>query len=378
MTATGSRPVVALREHVSRSGAVIGHAELDSPSTLNALSLEMVDALTPALTAWQQDERVACVLLTGAGDRAFCAGGDVQALYRAMLVNEAAGEPVDGYPDRFFEREYRLDYLLHTFAKPVIAVGHAIVMGGGLGLFSGSQFRVATERTRVALPEVTIGLFPDAGGTWLLRNLPRGLAAFIGMTGASVNATDALAGGVATHSVAFEAHGTVLDRLLAVDLDGTKADVMAIEEALARLPTPPLPPGESAPLGPDFDLSGSYADVAGRVDAFAGRSAWFDRGIATMQRGCPTSVGIVIEQLRRAPTLDLDDCFRLELDVATHCARFDEFREGVRALIIDKDNQPNWRYASVAELDPAHVAAHFASPWAQHPLRDLGAVGATS
>jgi enoyl-CoA hydratase/carnithine racemase len=115
MTATGSRPVVALREHVSRSGAVIGHAELDSPSTLNALSLEMVDALTPALTAWQQDERVACVLLTGAGDRAFCAGGDIQALYRAMLVNEAAGEPVDGYPDRFFEREYRLDYLLHTF-----------------------------------------------------------------------------------------------------------------------------------------------------------------------------------------------------------------------------------------------------------------------
>jgi len=361
-----------LFEHATESGHVLAEARLNSEPTLNALSLPMIEILGPALRRWAADPAVVAVLLTGSGDRAFSAGGDIQALYRAIVKNHAAGRVVDDYPFRFFEQEYRLDYQIHSFAKPVISLGHGVVMGGGLGVFSGARHRIVTEKSRIALPEVTIGLFPDAGATWLLRNMPAHLATFLGVTGAHMNGADALASGVATHQVAAAARPEVLQRLLRLDWQGHRAqDDAAITVCLEQLPAAPLPPRQVDDVPASLHPRGSVLEVAERVRALGGRSPWIDAAIAAMNRGCPTSVGIVVEQLHRAPALGLADCFRLEMVVATHCAHHADFVEGVRALIIDKDNQPRWRFATIEVLPEAYVAEHFEPPWSSNPLEDI-------
>jgi enoyl-CoA hydratase/carnithine racemase len=363
---------VLLFEHVAQSGHVIAEARLNSEATLNALSLPMIEILGPALTRWGRDPAVVAVLLTGAGERAFSAGGDIQALYRAIVRNHAAKAVVDDYPFRFFEQEYRLDYQIHTFSKPVVSIGHGVVMGGGLGVFSGARFRLVTERSRIALPEVTIGLFPDAGATWLLRNMPEHLATFLGTTGASINGADALALGIATHSVSAATRGEVLERLRSVRWQGDREqDDRSIAAVLEQLPAAELPARQVDDVPASLHARGSIQEVAARVRDLAGRSAWIDAAIGAMDRGCPTSVGIVVEQMQRARSLDLADCFRLEMVVATHCATEPDFAEGVRALIIDKDNRPKWRFPSLEALPDEYVAGHFVAPWSRNPLDDL-------
>jgi enoyl-CoA hydratase/carnithine racemase len=370
-TNDASSPLL-LFEHRMDAGHVVAEARLNSESTLNALSLPMIDILMPALERWQQDDAVVAVLLTGAGARAFSAGGDIQALYRAMVKNHQAGTVVDDYPFRFFEHEYRLDYRLHTYPKPLISIGQGVVMGGGLGVFSGARWRIVTETSRIAMPEVSIGLFPDAGATWLMHDMPRHLATFLAMTGAHMNATDALGAGVATHAVAQSERHAVLDRLRQVAWQGRAGDDAAlVQRCLDGLARPELPAGQMDDVPESLGPDGTLLEVVERVRSLTGKSGWIDKGIATMNRGCPTSVGIVVSQLQRLPGLDLGDCFRLEMVVATHCANNPDFAEGVRALIIDKDNRPRWRYPTLETLPDAYVAAHFEPPWQQHPLHDL-------
>jgi enoyl-CoA hydratase/carnithine racemase len=361
-----------LFEHPASAGYVLAEARLSSEATLNALSLPMIDILTPALRRWAADERVVAVLVTGSGERAFSAGGDIQALYHAMVRNHRAGEHVDDYPDRFFEREYRLDFLLHTFRKPVVSLGHGIVMGGGLGVFSGARFRVVTGQSRIAMPEISIGLFPDAGATVLLGRLPVHVATFLAMTGSHINAADALAIGLGTHAVAAAERHRVAERLLGAPWTGrAAADCEVAAGALSDLPGAGLPALQIDAVPDELHPDGSAAEVAARIQALAGRDNWIDRGLATLRRGCPASLGIVTEQLRRAPGLSLADCFRLEMVVATHCARRSDFAEGIRALIIDKDNAPRWQHGSPQDLPADYVAGHFVSPWPQNPLHDL-------
>ena len=191
--------------------------------------------LAAALVQWRDDPAVAMVYLRGAGDRAFCAGGDIQALYRSCKANREAGRRVDSYAEDFFEREYRLDYVLHTFPKPVLCYGHGVVMGGGLGLLAASRFRVVTPKSRVAMPEITIGLFPDAGGTTLLSAMPGSLGLFLGLTGTHFRGGDARALGLGTHLIADDAGPALEAALRGMTLpqgnDGEAA--MALGKALA-------------------------------------------------------------------------------------------------------------------------------------------------
>ncbi|MFW6094426.1 MAG: enoyl-CoA hydratase/isomerase family protein [Pseudomonadota bacterium] len=363
---------VLLFEHATASGHVLAEARLNSEATLNSLSLPMIEILAPALGRWAGDDRVVGVLLTGAGDRAFSAGGDIQALYNAMVRNHAAGEVVDDYPFRFFEAEYRLDYRIHCYPKPVVSLGHGVVMGGGLGVFSGARHRLVTEKSRIAMPEVTIGLFPDAGGTWLLRNMPRHIATFVGVTGAQMNGADALEVGLATQGIPAAERPRVLETLLAADWRGDPGvDDERMQAALAALPAAEMPPVEVGAVPRSLEPEGGAAAVAEQVRGLVGTSDWIDGGIAALNRGCPTSVGIIAEQLRRAPALALADCFRLEMIVASHCARHPDFAEGVRALIVDKDNAPRWQYPNVEALPEWYVAEHFTPPWPNNPLDDL-------
>ena len=180
---------VLFEELPTACGRSVGVATLNAPAALNALSLSMVRALTPMLRQWAYDNAIVGVVLQGAGEKAFCAGGDLRELYESLRANP--GEPSD-YARGFFAEEYQLDYLIHTFDKPILCWGHGIVMGGGIGLMSGASHRVVTSQSRLAMPEITVGLYPDVGGSWLLRRMPGRLGLFLALTGASRNASDAL------------------------------------------------------------------------------------------------------------------------------------------------------------------------------------------
>lgn len=358
-------------------GKQVAEITLNSPATLNSLTLAMIDAIAPQLAAWRNDDAIVCIVLRGAGDRAFCAGGDVQALQQAIVQNRAAGRVVDPYPDNFFEREYRLDYAIHTYPKPIVVLGHGIVMGGGLGLFGGASVRVVSEVSRIALPEITIGLFPDAGASWLLRNLPAGHAAYLGMTGANINARDALDCGWASHAVLAQDIYKLTHELSALSWSQAAQDHQRqIEEMLApkaasiaaQLPSPQLAACEQ---GIERLDGASTPELMATLEQQAGRSPWIDKALATMHRGCPTSLGIVAKQLQRIQTLDLVECFQLEMIIAAQCARHADFAEGVRALLVDKDNSPQWQYKDIESLPDEHVAAHFSPPWENNPLHDL-------
>ena len=364
--------LVKFFEHSSPGGRLVAEARLDSQATLNALSLEMIDLLTPALARWANDDAVAAVVLTGAGERAFSAGGDIQALYRAMQANHEAGDRVDEYPYEFFEREYRLDYRLHTYPKPLIALGHGVIMGGGLGIFRAADFRVVTENVRIAMPEVTIGLFPDAGGTWLLKNMPEHQALFIGMTGAHLNGGDALLAGIGTHAVVRSELDGLVEAIAGVSFSGDgESDRGLIAELLTGLTAPVMPAAELGAVGEGLNADAGFLAAAASVRAMSGASAWVDKGIGAMERGCPTTVGIVVEQVRRARSMDLADCFRMEMTIGTHCADNHDFSEGVRALLIEKDNQPNWQFGDLESLPEGYVLDHFEEPWGRNPLFDL-------
>jgi enoyl-CoA hydratase/carnithine racemase len=363
---------VLLFEHPTQSGHLLAEARLNSEPTLNALSLEMIDILTTALSGWAGREEVVAVVLSGAGERAFSAGGDIQALYRAMVRNHEQGERVDEYPYQFFEREYRLDYALHTCKKPLIALGHGVMMGGGLGVFMGAHFRIVPEKSRIAMPEVSVGLFPDAGGTWMLRNLPQHLALFLGLTGASINSADALACGIATHGVPAAQTAQLLDVLQQASWQASaQADHELIRQCLAQLPSLELPAQQIDAIPDAIHGEGGLLAVVERIRALRDRNEWISRAVDSMERGCPTTLGIVVEQLSRAASMSLADCFRLEMTIATHCADNHDFAEGVRALLIDKDNSPRWQFGDVESLPAAYVTSHFEEPWARNPLADL-------
>jgi len=363
---------VVFSEHMLASHLVLAEARLNVESTLNSLNLEMIQLLTQALDDWAKRPEVVAVLLTGAGEKAFCAGGDIQALYHAIVENNQAKAVINRYPFEFFAQEYALDYLLHSYSKPVICLGHGVVMGGGMGLFSAARFRVATERSKLALPEITIGLFPDAGATWSLNQMAPHQAVFLGLTGSHLNAADALAVGLATHVVPHAEREILLAKLKAVSFtEDTASNMQLIADSLAGLPDVEMPVAEIQQL-PVFATT--FDDLVKQVqvlDGLQGLSKWIDRGLQNLHGGCPTTAGIVLEQLRRSADMSLAEMFRMEYNIACHCATNLDFAEGVRALLIEKDGSPNWQYPDINTLPQAHVMAHFSTFETPHPLSGL-------
>ena len=365
-------------EHEGQDGCIVAQAHLNVPTTLNALTLDAVEAMTPKMLEWAKRDEVVAVTVTGEGDKALCAGGDIQALYHAATENLAAGRTVNDYPQRFFAAEYRLDYIMHCFPKPLLTLGHGIVMGGGYGLFSASKFRMLTERSRLAFPEITIGLFPDAGGTVVMRKLAPKMAALLTLTGSQVNATDALALGIGTHVLGHDARSEFLSGLtqLAWQSGAPKVNSEELGRFLAQQAyTGEMPASDVGAVNVDsIDLSNLTACVDS-ILALQGTSKWMDRGVANLQSGCPITAGIIFKQLSLGPMLDLAECFMTELAVANNCLSRPDFAEGVRALLIDKDLSPQWTVAQIADLPDSLVDEHFVGYWAAednpHPLADL-------
>lgn len=376
---TTEAPAV-LAEWETVDGQALGVVTLNVPKTLNSLTLEMIRIMDAQLRLWADDARVVGILLRGSGERAFCAGGDIQALYRAIVRNHEAGERVDDHAETFFAEEYRLDHLLHTYPKPVVCFGNGVVMGGGLGLLSASSHPVVTETSRVAMPEITIGLFPDAGGTSLLTRMPGCMGLFLGLTGAQVNGSDALEVGLGRFLISggrqAELESALRSNSWANDAktDGAMLDSVLKEfDVLSRSVRPESRvAGNRAAIDAALENhAGDYPAVLAGVRSLAGRDDWIDKGLATLEKGCPVTAGIVVEQLARGRDMVLADMFRMELVIGTHCARNRDFAEGVRALLIDKDRSPKWSVPSLDELPRERVLEHFEPPWPDNPLADL-------
>ncbi|MDN3556312.1 enoyl-CoA hydratase/isomerase family protein [Halomonas maura] len=377
-----SNLTVCFDELPTRGGGRVGVARLNAPKSLNALSLEMIQRLAAKLDTWAVDRSVVAVWLEGAGDKALCAGGDVVALYRSLAEHDdtLVAERDGLFAETYFTAEYRLDHRIHTYPKPILVWGDGIVMGGGLGLLAGGFQRLVTETTRIAMPEITIGLYPDIGASWFLGRMPPGLGAYLGLTGAQLNARDALDLGLADRFIPRDRRDDLLGALAEADYGDHQALAcrLAVEGVLDRFEArDQAPEGQVWPLRDHLQsLVGEAgpADATARILADECGDAWLAANRARLAAGCPMSVHLVWRMLERHRHSGLADAFRDELGLSVQCCRQGDFTEGVRALLIDKDKQPRWSHADVASVPEADIQALMASPWSdeQHPLRDLG------
>ncbi len=359
---------VLFREVAAANGKRIGFAQLNAEKSLNALSLPMIRLLDPQLQRWSADPGIACVVLHGAGEKAFCAGGDVRSLYRA--IQEHQGPPPNLANLAFFDEEYSLDFRIHRYPKPILVWGSGIVMGGGLGLMAGASHRVVTETSRVAMPEITIGLFPDVGGSWFLRRMPGRMGLFLALTGASINGHDLLVAGLGDHFVRSADRDALFQQLAAVgwsdDADANRAALGAMLgefSARAQELRPASPLQQHAQAIEALTAGATLAEVHAAITGYAGEDAWLKRAAATLEAGSPTTAALVWALRERVAAMSLADVFRLELIVALQCCAHPDFAEGVRALLIDKDNAPKWTPATLAEVTPEWVEQHFKAPW---------------
>ncbi|MEN5061332.1 enoyl-CoA hydratase/isomerase family protein [Luteimonas sp. TWI1416] len=372
---------VLFEERAAAGGRRVGIATLNRPKTLNGLSLEMARLLDAQLVAWAKDEAIALVVLQGAGEKAFCAGGDLHALYESMTAYRAAGATDvrdNAYAAEFFEVEYRLDHRIHTYPKPVLCWGHGIVMGGGIGLMAGASHRVVTERSKLAFPEITVGLFPDVGGSWLLARVPDRAGLFLALTGALLGPGDAIHAQLADVQLAEADRETVFDALAAEAWAREDRDNHARLDTLLQRFAVSAEPGPLQRHAQTVAAICAHARLEDIVEAIAaldaGEDAWLGAAQKTLAAGSPGSARLGFELQRRAADLSLADVFRMEYVAALHCAAHGDFAEGIRALLIDKDRTPRWEPATLAATTPAWAQTFLVEPdWpgGVHPLADL-------
>lgn len=347
----------------------IGCITLNRPGALNALSLSMVRELYAALRQWDRDPEVLAIAIRGSNKQgpfgAFCAGGDIRFLYQAAK----AGDP---RVEDFFTEEYILNHLTHHLAKPYIAFMDGVVMGGGMGISQGASLRIVTERTKMAMPETGIGLFPDVGGGYFLSRCPGHTGEWLALTGETINAGDALALGLADAVLPSEKLPELWEAL-AVQ---TFANGAAVQQWITSYSIASSEDHTSARAG--IDTYFSLPDVSAIIMALeAAEGEWERTTAALLRQRSPLMLHVVLEQIRRARAMTLAEDLRMERDLVRHCFHLrpgeSETLEGIRALAIDKDRTPRWNPARIEDVDAALVRAFFASPWpaALHPLVGL-------
>lgn len=371
-----------------KQGLLIGLVTLNREKSLNALSTNMCKLMSAQLTEWENVDNLVAVVIRGAGERALCAGGDIRQLYQARQQWDGEGiappEAVD-----FFASEYHLDTQMHEYHKPIIIWGSGIVMGGGMGILSSSSHRIVTETTRAAMPEVNIGLFPDATGSWFLQRFPAKTGLFMGLTGADANANDALLCNLADFKMSSQDFDAMLQSLCDADwslalsqqskssLSGCLHDITT--KVLNEFSAKSVQDVEFAPsniakfmvpiqrlmncggLGKIDEVLQSDDNIKAFCPEFS-ESDWFQAAVSNFRYGCPVTKAITYEMYQRAHNLSLTEVMLLETNVALHCVNHPDFSEGVRALLMDKDRQPKWSRTLAECLDSegqAYIQGHF-------------------
>jgi len=356
-------------EVLSEIRSHVAFVTLNRPDALNALSLEMILRLRTLFGEFSADPEVFAVLIRGAGEKAFCAGGDIRALYKSF---KNAGS----LHHEFFAAEYPLDYLLYSYPKPYAALLDGITMGGGMGISQGSALRIVGERTRMAMPEVAIGFFPDVGGSYFLSRLPGMVGRYLALAGVQVSAADALYTQLADVYLPPAAIASLADDLSTLRWSNDRfKDLQRLLQARGATPksSPTLPALREA-----IDLHFSKASVAAILSSLESetRGAYAQWAFATaqlMRSRSPTLLSVTLRQLQRGASMSLADCFRMELGMAAHSFEQGDFLEGVRAVLIDKDNKPRWQPSRVEDVTDSMIEAFFRERWrgAEHPLAAL-------
>lgn len=326
--------------------------------------------------AWQSDDDVEAVVIRSSLPKAFCAGGDIHFFHQ---VAHGGLQGDSALLEDFFTEEYALNHLIHHYPKPYIALMDGIVMGGGMGITQSSaagRIRIVTERTRMAMPEVNIGLFPDVGGGYFLSRLPGQLGTYLALSGEIIGAADALYAGLADVFVPRKELPALLNMLASVTNHRYREAIDAFAAPFASAFSTQINPAQSvlAQQRPLIDRHFAHDDVASIIaslkhddDAFAGKT------LAAMQTRSPLMMCVALEQLRRSAKMTIADVLRMERTMVRRCFEHGEVVEGIRALVIDKDLKPQWRPSTLQEVKPEMIAPFFASAWPDyaHPLRGL-------
>ena len=334
----------------------LGVITLNRPKTLNALTMNMIEKMRETFTDWMTDDDVKAVMIKGAGDRAFCAGGDVRAVRQAIIDYQGVENPK--LAQDFFYEEYILNHQIHNSNKPYIALIDRVCMGGGVGLSVHGSFRIATERTLVGMPETTIGLFPDVGGAWFLSRLPGEMGTYLALTGQPVHSSDCFSLGIATHLVASssldEMEGNIL-KLEPQNISFKTIDDLLKKYSIAVRETPVVD------LRPQIDACFAEESIERIIDNLEKQDNEFGRqSLESLKSKSPTSLKVTLEQIRRgAKAKDFGETMTMEYRMSQHFAKGKDFPEGVRALLVDKDHQPNWTPKLLSDVSDEEVMNYF-------------------
>ncbi|MES2900105.1 MAG: enoyl-CoA hydratase/isomerase family protein [Pseudomonadota bacterium] len=347
-----------------------GMITLDRPKALNSLSLDMVRALTTVLLAWRDDPAVDAVVIGSSSEKALCAGGDIRFFYECGKATPLGGSAL---LEDFFTEEYALNHLIHFYPKPYIALMDGVVMGGGMGIAQSgpqSRLRVVTDKTKMAMPEVNIGLFPDVGGSYFLSRAPGQLGQYLALTGLTIGAADALYAQLADLFVPQAQMGALATLIASTPGSLLRAAIADFAAPFADGAGASVLHGERPAIDRHFS-AGSVGAIMDSLTADSG--AFAQRALAAMRQRSPLMMCVTHELLRRGGGLDVADCLRMERTLVRHNFEHGEVLEGVRALVIDKDNAPLWNPASLHAVSEEMVLRFFGQVWPvhAHPLRDL-------
>jgi enoyl-CoA hydratase/carnithine racemase len=346
----------------------VGCLTLNRPKALNALTLDMVRDLTQALIEFQNNPQVLAVLVRGHGKESpfghFCAGGDIRFFHQAALAGDASLAD-------FFTEEYALNHLIHTYPKPYIAFMDGVVMGGGMGISQGASVRIVTDKTQMAMPETHIGLFPDVGGGYFLGRCPGRIGEYLGLTGQKINGQQAIQAGLADGLIEVQRLPVIWNTLLSTPFESGEAVERWIQSQFTKMETVPFP--NKAEIDQIFALP-SPLEIS--LALAQENSEWAKQTLASLTKASPLMVHVVLAQIRKARNMSLADDLRMERDLVHHCFHLrerSETVEGIRALAVDKDHQPQWAHGQLADVAPDEWPVFFESPWspAAHPLRHL-------
>ncbi|WP_419834942.1 enoyl-CoA hydratase/isomerase family protein [Endozoicomonas atrinae] len=361
---------VLFSELNARDNKKIGLITLNAEKALNALNQSMIDLLLNQFSDWRDNDDIVAVFMQGGGEKAFCAGGDVRALRQAVID----GKPE--VPAHFFETEYRVDYMIHSYPKPVICWGNGIVMGGGIGLMAGADFRIVTDTSMLAMPEISIGLYPDVAGSWILSHLPAKLGLFMALTGCRLNAADALYVGLANRFIDHAFRDNVLESLQQANWNASDAHAVVYgviqkyrEKSQGWLPYSKV--REHRDLIAGLMDQPSLAGVMAALDGLETDDDWLLAARKTALHGSPLSAAIGYRQLQKARHMSLKEAFQSELALSVNTVINGDFCEGVRSLLVEKDKNPQWKYKAVDQVDEQLLDELFSSPWPENPLHDL-------